>query len=77
MLPVHDSVAALSTLARAQGVSTAALALAWVMRAGPVVRPIIGPSRLSHLDDVAHAMTVRLTTEEWAAIKEVFADPAA
>jgi 1-deoxyxylulose-5-phosphate synthase len=69
---VQDLVGALSRHARAHGVSSAALALAWVMRAGPAVRPIVGASQTSHLDAIAQAMTLQLRSEEWALVMEEF-----
>jgi aryl-alcohol dehydrogenase-like predicted oxidoreductase len=69
---VHDAIGVLSEHASAHGVATAALALAWVMAKSPTVRPIVGPSRLSHLDVVASAVALQLPTERWETITEAF-----
>jgi aryl-alcohol dehydrogenase-like predicted oxidoreductase len=73
---VQPSIDALRRDARSHGVSSAALALAWVMRGGPTVRPIVGASRTSHLDAIAQAMTLHLQAEEWAEIMKAFVEAA-
>jgi aryl-alcohol dehydrogenase-like predicted oxidoreductase len=70
---VHDAVDALTRQAHRRGLSAAALALGWVLAANPVVRPIVGPSRLAHLEAVEQALALRLPSEEWVAIASPFA----
>lgn len=62
--PVIDAV---RHVAEARGVKPAAIALAWLMAKGTV--PIIGATKLSHLDDAIGALDVQLTAEEIAALE--------
>jgi hypothetical protein len=56
-----DALDRLSGHARTRGVSSAALALAWVAHTGPNIRLLVGPRRPDHLDAVAESLTVDLT----------------
>ena len=42
----------------------ARIALAWVMRNPVVSAPIIGPTKVSHLDDAAASLDIDLTDDE-------------
>jgi aryl-alcohol dehydrogenase (NADP+) len=61
-------VEALTKVAQARGVSNAHVALAWVLAQPGVTAPIIGASKLSHLEDALKALDVTLTAEELAAL---------
>ncbi len=62
---VHDAIDRLRADAEARGVSTAALALAWVMRHPDCVAAVVGPSRTAPaLAHVAEAMTLALSPAE-------------
>jgi len=56
---VHD-------IAAARGVTMAQVALAWVLRQPDVTAPIVGVSKLSHLDDAVAALTLSLSDDELA-----------
>ena len=60
-LAVVDAVRA---LASARGVPPAQIALAWLLRNPVVAAPIIGATKLAHLDDAIAAVDVTLTDEE-------------
>jgi aryl-alcohol dehydrogenase-like predicted oxidoreductase len=62
-------VEAVGRVAAARGVPRAQVALAWVMRAKAVVAPIVGASRMEHLDDAVAALSIALTNEEIAAME--------
>lgn len=51
-------------LAAQRGVPRAQLALAWVLHQPAVTAPIIGASRLGHLDDAVAALALKLSDEE-------------
>ncbi|NHN31457.1 aldo/keto reductase [Paenibacillus agricola] len=59
-------VAAKRDLPRAQ------VALAWVLQKGPVTAPIIGATKMHHLDDAVAALSIKLTTEEIASLEEPY-----
>ncbi|WIX85732.1 aldo/keto reductase [Amycolatopsis sp. DG1A-15b] len=54
----------LVSLARARGVTTAQLALAWLLHVSPVVMPIPGTCRTAHLVDNLSAHQIALKPEE-------------
>lgn len=58
----------LDAAAERHGVTTAQLALAWLLRRSPVVLPIPGTSSIEHLEENAAAADVKLSDEEWAEI---------
>ena len=47
-----------------RGVPNAQIALAWMLSKSDVTAPIIGASRMEHLDDAAAALAIKLSTEE-------------
>ena len=57
-------------VAAARGVPRAQVALAWVAQQAAVTAPIIGASKLSHLDDAVAALTLRLTPDEIALLEQ-------
>lgn len=62
----------LETVAAAQGVAPAQVALAWLMQKPGVVAPVIGASKSHHLDDALAALDVRLSGEAIARLEEVY-----
>ncbi len=57
-------VDALTQVAKRRGVPNAQVALAWILAQPGVTAPIIGASKLAHLEDAAKAMEIQLTAEE-------------
>ncbi|MEK3752502.1 aldo/keto reductase [Paenibacillus sp. FSL E2-8871] len=55
-----------------RGVSRAEIALAWLLQKEEVTAPIIGSTRISHLEDAVSALSVKLTTEEIASLEELY-----
>jgi aryl-alcohol dehydrogenase-like predicted oxidoreductase len=64
-----DVVDATVRVASQRGVPPAQVALAWLMSRPAVTAPIIGATKLSHLDDAAAAAELVLTPEECAALE--------
>jgi aryl-alcohol dehydrogenase-like predicted oxidoreductase len=58
---INEAVAA---IAKARGVKMAQVALAWVLQKQPVTAPIVGATKLSHVEDAVGALEVELTSEE-------------
>jgi aryl-alcohol dehydrogenase-like predicted oxidoreductase len=59
-----------SDLAEARGLPMAQVALAWVLSKPIVTAPIIGATRLHHLEDAVSALSVRLSAEEVQRLEE-------
>jgi 1-deoxyxylulose-5-phosphate synthase len=59
-------------VARARGVKPAQIALAWLLRQPGVVAPIVGASKLEHLDDTVAALEIRLSDDEARRLEELY-----
>lgn len=58
-----------ASVAARRGVPRAVVALAWVLKNAAVTAPIIGASKLGHLDDAVAALSLKLTDEEIAELE--------
>ncbi|WP_413992524.1 aldo/keto reductase [Labrys okinawensis] len=58
----------LDRLAKAQGVAPSQVALAWVLKRSPVMLPIPGTSRVSHLEENVAAVNVTLSEADFTAL---------
>jgi aryl-alcohol dehydrogenase-like predicted oxidoreductase len=67
--PVIERVA---EIAQKRGASRTHIALAWLLQKEPVTAPIIGATKISHLEDAIGALAVKLTTEEVAYLEEPY-----
>ncbi len=56
-------------IARERGIKPAQVALAWVLRK-PIVAPIIGASKMEHLDDALAALEIGLSDDEVRRLEE-------
>jgi len=65
-------VARVAELAEKHGVLRAQIALAWLLQKAPVTAPIIGATKISHLEEAAGALDVKLTAEEAAWLEEPY-----
>ncbi len=61
-------IAAVQNLAERHRVPAAQIALAWLLHKPGVTAPIIGASKLHHLDDALAALKLKLTKDEIAAL---------
>ena len=59
-------------MARARGVSRAQIALAWLLSKPVITAPIVGATKLHHLDDAIAAINVKLSAEEIAALEQPY-----
>ena len=59
-------------LAEKHGVLRSQVALAWLLQKEPVTAPIIGATKVAHLDDAAGALAVKLSAEEVAYLEEPY-----
>ena len=62
-------VAAVHTVAAARGVPAAQVALAWVCQRPGIVAPIVGASKLKHIDDAIAALSLNLGPDEMKALE--------
>jgi len=58
--------------AQKHGVPRVHIALAWLLQKEGVTAPIIGATKISHLEDAAGALAVKLTQEEVAYLEEPY-----
>ncbi|XJZ26873.1 aldo/keto reductase [Bacillota bacterium Lsc_1132] len=59
-------------IAEKYGAPRSQIALAWLLQKEPVTAPIIGATKISHLEDSVGALSVKLTTEEVAYLEEPY-----
>ena len=60
-------------LAKARGVPRAQIALAWLLHKPVITAPIVGATKLEHLDDALGSLEVKLSPNEIAALEEPYA----
>ena len=65
-------VARVGEIARQRGVPNAQVALAWLLHQPGVTSPIIGASRMQHLEDAIAALAVKLTDEELKTLADAY-----
>ncbi|WP_341278922.1 aldo/keto reductase [Paenibacillus sp. FSL H8-0537] len=61
-----------AAIAENRGVPRAQIALAWVAQKEQVTGPIVGASKISHLEDAAASLSIKLTPEEIASLEEPY-----
>jgi aryl-alcohol dehydrogenase-like predicted oxidoreductase len=59
-------------LAEKHGVPRVHIAIAWLLQKQPVTAPIIGATKISHLEDAAGGLAIKLTQEEVAYLEEPY-----
>jgi aryl-alcohol dehydrogenase-like predicted oxidoreductase len=67
-----DVVDAAHAVATARGVPTAQVALAWVLSRPGVTAPIVGSTKLGHLEDALAAEALTLTADEVAELEKPY-----
>jgi aryl-alcohol dehydrogenase-like predicted oxidoreductase len=67
--PVVERVA---ELAKKYGASRAHIALAWLLQKDPVTAPIIGATKISHLEEAIGTFSVKLTPEDVTYLEEPY-----
>jgi aryl-alcohol dehydrogenase-like predicted oxidoreductase len=63
---------AVERVAKARGVPMAQVALAWLLSKRDVTAPIVGATKLKHLEDAIGALDVKLDDEEIAALESPY-----
>jgi aryl-alcohol dehydrogenase-like predicted oxidoreductase len=59
-------------LAQKHGCSRTHIALAWLLQKAPVTAPIIGATKISHLEEAIGALSVKLTEEDVTYLEEPY-----
>jgi aryl-alcohol dehydrogenase-like predicted oxidoreductase len=66
-------LAALDRVARARKHPHGQVALAWLLQKGGMTAPIVGATKMSHLEDAVASLDVKLTSDEVAALEAPYA----
>ena len=67
-----EVVKRITEIAEKRQIPNAQVALAWVLQQPGVTAPIIGASKLHHLDDAVGAMSVKLTEAEMKSLTDIY-----
>jgi aryl-alcohol dehydrogenase (NADP+) len=67
-----DVVNRVTEIAQRRGVSNAQVALAWLLAQPGVTSPIVGASKMNHLEDALAALNLKLETAELKALEEPY-----
>ena len=59
-------------IAKARGVPHAQVALAWMLQKPGVTAPIVGASKMRHLEDAVAALSVKLSDDELKLLEEPY-----
>ena len=59
-------------IAQKHGVPRVQIALAWLLQKQPVTAPIVGATKITHLEDAVGALSVKLTPEEVTYLEEPY-----
>lgn len=66
-------VAALQRFGRERGMTSAQVALAWLLQKAPWIVPIPGTTKLAHLEENLRALEYTVTSEEWKELENTIA----
>ncbi|HKE63590.1 MAG TPA: aldo/keto reductase, partial [Micromonosporaceae bacterium] len=69
----RDVIDRVAEVAEKRGLPRAQIALAWVARRPGVTAPIVGATKLEHLDDAVAALDVELSDDEVASLEDPYA----
>jgi len=65
-------IARVAEVAEKHGVPLAHIALAWLLQKEPVVAPVIGATKIPHLESAVESISVQLTSAEMAYLEEPY-----
>ena len=68
----HDVAERVAQVAIQRGVPRAAVALAWLLSKPVITAPIVGATKMQHLDDALTAVGLKLSAEETALLEEPY-----
>lgn len=70
--PDRHVIERVAELAEKRGASRTHIALAWLLQKAPVAAPIVGATKIGHLEDAVGALSVKLSQEEIAYLEEPY-----
>jgi aryl-alcohol dehydrogenase-like predicted oxidoreductase len=59
-------------IAEKRGITRSQLALAWLLHKPPVVSPVVGATKIKHLEDSVKAVNVSLSADEIAYLEKLY-----
>ncbi|TPI51935.1 aldo/keto reductase [Mesorhizobium sp. B3-1-7] len=62
----------LTEVAQERGLPASQIALAWMLRNPAIVSPIVGATKINHLDDAVAALSIELSSEEIHRLEELY-----
>ncbi len=65
-------IARVAEIAEKYSVPMAHVSLAWMLHKNPVVAPVIGATKISHLESAVESLSVKLTPEDMAYLEEPY-----
>ncbi|MDE2336114.1 MAG: aldo/keto reductase, partial [Alphaproteobacteria bacterium] len=68
----NQIISRVGELAKKHGVPQAQIALAWMLTKPAVTAPIIGATKMKHLDDAVAALDVKLAADEITYLEELY-----
>jgi aryl-alcohol dehydrogenase-like predicted oxidoreductase len=68
----REIITQVALIAAQRGIKSAQVALAWLLSKPAVAAPIVGASKLSHLEDAAAAVELQLTADEIKALERPY-----
>ena len=68
----YKVVGAVEDLAKTRGLSNMQVALSWVLRNPAITSPIIGASKLSHIEEAVSALDVKLSDDEAKSLEKPY-----
>ncbi|KMY45193.1 oxidoreductase [Bacillus sp. FJAT-27916] len=68
----NEIITRVASIAERRGVLRMQVALAWLLQKQPVTAPIIGATKLRHLEDAKGALSIKLTDEEMSFLEESY-----
>lgn len=63
---------AVASIARQRGIGPAQVAIAWLLEQAGVTAPIVGATKVAHLEDPVKALDTKLTVEEVAQLEGAY-----
>jgi 1-deoxyxylulose-5-phosphate synthase len=70
--PDGQVIERVAEIAEKHGVSRVHIALAWLLQKKPVTAPIVGATKITHLEDAVGALSIKLIQEEIAYVEEPY-----
>jgi len=68
----HAIIERVAEVAASRGTSPAQVALAWLLSKPPISAPIIGATRIQHLDEAVAALSLKLSDEDVFRLEELY-----